>query len=158
MQITIDVEGIEKVAALLAPQQSQAVLIRWYELAIPYVKAEMRARAPVTLKAKVRSMTDGLLPPKWARIYIKSPLAHLIEGGTGRQGAGDFRHAARHWPSTEGIMRATGLPKPQAFAVAKTIGERGGNPPRPFVTPMYLAVRGHVQKLAEQAVKEVFAL
>jgi len=157
MRIDIDATGFEAALKRLDPQHAQAALIRWYDTAIKYVKQELRAQAPNTLKTKVRSMTDGLTPPKWARIYVKSPLAHLIEGGTGRQGAGGFNHVATHWPSTEGIMRATGLPKPQAFAVARSIGLRGGNPARPFIEPTYFAVKGHVEQLGEVAAAKEFS-
>jgi|GEM_PF-5471441 hypothetical protein len=156
MQIKIDMTGMDAAVKQLDPQHAQAALIRWYDTAIKYVKQELRAQAPNTLKSKVRSMTDGLTPPRWARIYVKSPLAHLIEGGTGRPGAGGFNHVATHWPSTEGIMRATGLPKPQAFAVARSIGLRGGNPPRPFIEPTYFAVKGHVEQLGEVAAAKEF--
>lgn len=156
MQIKIDAVGIDTALKQLDPQHAQAALIRWYDTATKYVKQELRARAPATLKGKVRSMTDGFTPPRWARIYVKSPLAHLIEGGTGRLGAGGFNHVGTHWPSTEGIMRATGLPKPQAFAVARSIGLRGGNPARPFIEPTYMAVNGHVEQLAEAAAAKEF--
>ena len=156
MQIKIDTTGMDAAVKQLDPQHAQAALIRWYDTAIKYVKQELRARAPATLKSKVRSMTDGLTPPKWARIYVKSPLAHLLEGGTGRLGVGGFNHVARHWPSTTGIMRATGLPKPQAFAVARAIGLRGGNPARPFIEPTYDAVKSHVEQLGEVAVSKEF--
>lgn len=155
MQITVDTTGIEEAVKLLDPKQADEIMIRWYDRSIKYVKAELRNRAPATLKTKVRSMTDGLTPPKWARIYVKSGLAHLLEGGTGRQGVAGFTHVGTHWPSTAGIMRTTGLPKPQAFVVARSIGLRGGNPPQPFVQPTYLAVKGHVEQLAVQAVNEV---
>jgi hypothetical protein len=82
------------------------------------------------------------------RIYVRSGLAHLVEGGTGSQGAAGFSHAARHWPSTEGIMRATGLPRPEAFLVARAIGTRGGNPPRPFIRPTYEATKGQLGAMA----------
>ena len=155
MQITIDATGIEEAVKQLDPKQADEILIRWYDRSLKYVKSELRSRSPAKLKTKVRSMTDGLTPPKWARVYVKSGLAHLIEGGTGRQGGGGFSHVGTHWPSTTGIMQATGLPRPQAFAVARAIGLRGGNPPRPFVQPTYLAVKGHVEQLAVQAVNEV---
>lgn len=156
MQIKINEFGIDAALKQLDPRHAQAAMIRWYDMAIKYVKQELRSRAPATLKGKVRSMTDGLTPPKWARVYVKSPLAHLIEGGTGRLGAGGFNHVGTHWPSTTGIMRATGLPKPQAFAVARSIGLRGGNPARPFVEPTYMSVKGHVEQLAEVAVNKEF--
>jgi hypothetical protein len=156
MRINVDATGINIALDALDPQHGQAAMIRWYDMAIKYVKQELRARAPATLKGKVRSMTDGFTPPRWARIYVKSPLAHLIEGGTGRLGAGGFNHVGTHWPSTEGIMRATGLPKPQAFAVARSIGLRGGNPARPFIEPTYMTVKGHVEQLAEAAAAKEF--
>lgn len=157
MQIKLDATGMDAAVKQLDPQHAQSALIRWFDTATKYVKQELRARAPMTLKGKVRSMSDGLTPPKWARIYVKSPLAHLIEGGTGRLGSGGFNHASTHWPSTEGIMRATGLPKPQAFAVARSIGLRGGNPARPFIEPTYDAVKSHVEQLGEVAVNKEFS-
>lgn len=156
MQIKIDTTGMDAAVKQLDPEHAQAAMIRWYDTAIKYVKQELRSRAPTTLKSKVRSMTDGLTPPKWARIYVKSPLAHLLDGGTGRLGVGGFNHVATHWPSTTGIMRATGLPKPQAFAVARAIGLRGGNPARPFIEPTYDAVKSHVEQLGEVAVSKEF--
>lgn len=156
MQIKLDTTGMDAAVKQLDPEHAQAAMIRWYDTAIKYVKQELRTRAPMTLKSKVRSMTDGLTPPKWARVYVKSPLAHLIEGGTGRLGAGGFNHVSTHWPSTTGIMRATGLPKPQAFAVARSIGLRGGNQARPFIEPTYDAVKSHVEQLGEVAVNKEF--
>jgi len=155
MEITIDARGIEAAAKELDPKRAYEVLMRWYATATVYVRDEMRARAPSSLKSKVIIKLDTLRPPNWARIRAKSRLAHLIEGGTGRLGAPGFKHVARHWPSTPGIMRATGLPKAEAFLVARSIGLRGGNPARPFVQPTYVAVKGRVEQMAEQAVKDV---
>jgi hypothetical protein len=98
---------------------------------------------------------DTVRPPRWARIGVKSPLTWLIEGGTGALGDPSFRHVARHWPSTAGIMAATGLPEPQAFLVARAIGLRGGNRPRPFVQPTYEATKNVVAQMARDAVAEV---
>ena len=154
MKITVDAIGLESALKQLDPKHAQAALIAWYDASIKYVRQALRARAPASLKGKVRYMTDGFVPPRWARVYVKSPLAHLIEGGTGRLGSGGFNHVSRHWPSTEGIMRATGLPKPQAFAVARAIGLRGGNQARPFIEPTAFAVKGHVEQLGEEVVKK----
>lgn len=159
MNVSVTATGIEDVLKQLDPKQSQYVLIRWFETATRYVKQELRSRTPSRIKDKVRSMNDGMIPPRWARIFVKSPLAHLLEGGTGTQGVAPFNHASEVFPAIDGqwgIMVATGLPRPQAFAVARTIAKRGGNPPQPFIQPTFAAVEGPVVQLAERAANEVF--
>ena len=60
-------------------------------------------------------MTDGYRPPRWARIYVKSGLAHLLEGGTGSMGSGGgFRH-----------KRASALPVRDGHHAPNGIGETG---------------------------------
>jgi len=127
----------------------------WFDRASKVVRDELKARAPGSLKNKVYIRMDTLRPPRWARISVKSPLGWLIEGGTGSQGDPTFRHVSRHWPSTSGIMAATGLPEPRAFLVARAIGLRGGNPPRPFVRPTYEATRGRVEQMINEITAEV---
>jgi len=154
MDIIVEATGIEAALKAVAPQKAYEILTRWYATATVYVRDEMRARAPSSLKSTVKIKLDTLRPPRWAVIRARSRLTHLIEGGTGRQGASGFKHVARHWPSTLGIMQTTGLPQAEAFLVARTIGLRGGNPARPFVRPTYVAVKGHVEQLAQQAAQE----
>ena len=156
MQITIGAYGWDEAARQLSPKQAQTALILWFDRGTKYTKSQLRAMAPQRLKGKVRSMTDGLIPPKWARIFVKSPLAHLIEGGTGSMGAAGFNHVPRHWPSTEGIIEQTGLPRSQAYAMARAIGMRGGNPARPFVQPTFEMVHGRLNQMAQDVLKEVF--
>ena len=152
LDITIEASGIETALKRLDPQNVDRALIIWYDRGTRYVRNELRSRAKGRLKNKTAIKTDGLKPPRWARVYVKSPLARLLEGGTGR-----FSNSIRgdHWPSTPGIMRATGLPQPEAFLVARAIGERGGNPAQPFIRPTYMAVKGPLVRLAEDVVKEV---
>ena len=154
LDITVEGSGIEAALKRLDPQNVDRALIIWYDRGTRYVRNELRSRAKGRLKNKTKIVTDGLKPPRWARIKVASSLAHLIEGGTGR-----FSNSIRgdHWPSTTGIMATTGLPKPEAFLVARAIGMRGGNPPQPFIRPTYLVVKGPLVKLATDAVNEVFA-
>lgn len=156
MEITIDQRGIEAVLRQLDPKHGYEIIMRWYDAGTRLVRDEMRSRATSKrVAARVTIKLDSLRPPRWARIRSKSPLAHLLEGGTGALGASGFKHVARHWPSTQGIMRQTGLPQAEAFLVARAIGLRGGNRAQPFVQPTYLAVRGRVERMAEDAAREV---
>lgn len=156
MRITVDAEGVQGAALALSPKHGPEVMRLWYDQAIKLIKVEMRAQAPTRLKSKVRHMTDGFIPPRWARVYVKSPLAHLIEGGTGSLGSSEFNHVAKHWPSAEGIMRQNPdmLPR-QAYRMARAIGMRGGNPPQPFIAPTYASVKGRVEALSDQIANEV---
>ena len=160
MDIIVEATGIEAALKAVAPQKAYEILTVWYATASVYVRDEMRARAPSSLKSTVKIKLDTLRPPRWAVIRARSRLTHLIEGGTGRQGAPGFKHVPRHWPAVgnqpgkPGIMQMTGLPQAEAFLVARTIGLRGGNPARPFVRPTYVAVKGHVEQLAQQAAQE----
>jgi hypothetical protein len=155
LEIRLDVTGLEAALQQCNPQQVYTVLNLWFDRASKLIQAELKARAPGSLSKKTYIRMDTLRPPRWARISVKSPLGWLIEGGTGSQGDPSFRHVSRHWPSTSGIMQATGLPEPQAFLVARAIGLRGGNKPRPFIAPTYAATQGQVEALAAQIVAEV---
>lgn len=158
LRIDVDERGLNAVIKQLAPQQASEVMIRWYDRAIKFVVAELRARAPARLKGKVRHMTDGLIPPRWARVFVKSPLAHLLEGGTGRLGVAPFNHASQQFPAIDGewgLMKAMGISRPQAFVIARSIAMRGGNPPRPFIGPTAQAVKTRVERMAEQIADEV---
>ena len=157
MEIRIEASGLEGAERALRPEQVYTAMMLWYERGTRLVADELRSRAPARLRGKVYIRVDTLRPPRWARIGVKSGLARLIEGGTGALGDPSFRHVSRHWPSTEGITQTTGLPRPQAFLVARSIGLRGGNPPRPFIQPTWRAVAGRVEQLAEQVVAEVLA-
>ncbi len=154
MNITVDTRGMEEAMRALSPERVYTALMLWYDRGSRYIKGELAMRAPRRLKGKVKVLMDLMRPPRWARVYVKGGLAHLIEGGTGALGAGGFSHVSRHWPSTEGIMRQTGLPRPEAFLVARSIGMRGGNPPRPFIMPTYEATKGRVEQMAVEAVNE----
>lgn len=155
MEIRLTTTGLENALKQLDPRQTYTMLNMWFDRASRLVRDELKARAPGSLKTKVYIRMDTLRPPRWARISVKSPIMWLIEGGTGSQGDPKFRHVARHWPSTSGIMAATGLPEPRAFLVARAIGLRGGNPPRPFIQPTYEATKAQVEALAGQIVTEV---
>ena len=52
-------------------------------------------------------------------------------------------------------MRQTGLPRPEAFLVARSIGERGGNPPKPFIKPTFLTVQQPLVRMAEVIVDKI---
>jgi len=155
LEIRLDATGMEEALRQCNPQQVYTVLNLWFDRASRLVRDELRARAPGSLSKKTYIRMDTLRPPRWARISVKSPMTWLIEGGTGAQGDPAFRHVSRHWPSTSGIMQATGLPEPQAFLVARSIGLRGGNPPRPFIRPTYEATKGQVAAMMGQIVAEV---
>jgi hypothetical protein len=155
LEIRLDATGLDEALRQLNPQQAYTALNLWFDRASKLVRDELKERAPGSLKSKVYIRLDTLRPPRWARISVKSPLTWLIEGGTGSQGNPAFRHVARHWPSTSGIMTATGLPEPQAFLVARAIGLRGGNKPRPFIAPTYEATKSQVEAMAGQIVAEV---
>ena len=84
----------------------------------------------------------------------QSPLAHLIEGGTGTHGAPGFNHR-EHRPSIEGIMRAN---RPAATAsVPGGAGDRGAR--RQSAEAVHRAdVRGRgtaAGQMAEEVVDEV---
>jgi hypothetical protein len=158
MEIQVDAEGLEAAQKALDPKQVEVALLLWYARGLSYVKGELRSRSKPSLRPYVTSMTDGLHPPHWARVYVKGTrkgrLAHLLEGGTGTQGAGGFSHASWKFPSVTGVMRQTGLPQPEAFLVARAIFRRGGNPPQPFIRPTFEATQGRVTQLAVEAVED----
>lgn len=155
LEITVAGTGIEEALRRLKPENAQRALILWFDRGTRYVRTELRNRAPGRLRGKTRIRTDGLMPPRWARIDIKSPLAHLIEGGTGSLGAPGFNHS-KHWPNPAGIAAQTGLPMPEAFLVARAIGERGGNRAKPFIQPTFAAVQQPLVRLAQTCVEEAF--
>lgn len=155
MEITIDATGIAEALRAADPQQAYQIVTLWFLRAIEMTESALRAAAPGRLRGKVRHMQDGYSPHRWARVYVASPLAHLIEGGTGALGAGGFAHKSKHWPNTSGIMLATGLPQAQALLVARSIGLRGGNPPRPFMAPTWAMVGPRVETLADEVAIEV---
>ena len=157
LELRVDASGIEGALRALDPKNVDRALILWFDRGLRYVRGELQGRAPSRLRGKIRSMTDGRTPPRWARVYVRSPLAHLIEGGTGRLGAGGFSHRAEFFPAVDGqfgIMASTGLPRPQAFLVARAIAEAGGTRPRPFIRPTFGVVEGPLVRLAEQAAAE----
>lgn len=154
--LNITLEGsVAEALKACDPKQAYEIIELWYLRVMPYVKGALQARTTSRLKGKVRIMYDGYKPHQWARVYVKSPLAHLLEGGTGSKGVAPFQHVGRHWPSTAGIMRQTGLPKPQAFLVARSIGLRGGNPARPFIGPTARAIRPRAEQMADAAARDV---
>lgn len=156
MNITVESTGIEAALAQMDPKRAEVALLLWYDRGTSYVKGELRSRAPARLRSKVKIITDGYKPPHWARVFVKSPLAHLIEGGTGRLGAAGFKHNTDFFPSVTGIMRSTGLEKPQAFLVARAIAEQGGTRPRPFIKPTFEATKGRLAQMAAEALDEAF--
>lgn len=155
LEIRLTAEGLEAALKQLDPQQVYTVLNLWFKRGAEYIQGELKARAPSSLARKTYIRYDTLRPPRWARISVKSPLTWLIEGGTGALGDPAFKHVARHWPSTAGIMKTTGLPEPEAFLVARSIGLRGGNRPQPFIAPTYRATQGHVTALMDDIIREV---
>jgi hypothetical protein len=155
MEITINATGITEALAAVDPKKAYMIIDLWYLRSTDYAKRELQTRSPARLRRKVRVLFDGYKPHRWARVFVKSPLAHLLEGGTGSRGVSPFKHVGRHWPSTKGIMEATGLPKPEAFLVARSIGLRGGNPPKPFLQPTWNVVMPRISEMAEQAAAEV---
>lgn len=155
VELRIDTSGMEAALKQLEPKRVYEVLMGWYGKSTVYVRSEMRARAPGRLKGRVAIRMDTFRPPRWAVIRPGSRLTHLIEYGTGSAGAPGVTHVARHWPSTEGIMAAMGLPRPEAFAVARSIGLRGGNPARPFIQPTFLAIQGRVVQMMAETAQEV---
>ena len=161
MEITIDTTGLDAAAKQLDPKNVFIALTQWYNEATVYIKNDMKSRVKRSIRGKVRIRTDGFKPPKWARVKVYSPLAHIMEGGTGTQGVAGFNHASRHFPNVTGpygLMKTMGLPKAQAFAVAKSISERGGNPAQPFKHATYLATKAHVEQLADEALRKAFSV
>jgi hypothetical protein len=154
LSIVVSASGIEEMLRRLDPKNADRALIIWYERGTQYVRSELRNRAPSRLRGKVVIRTDGLTPPRFARVKVTGWLAHLLEGGTGTLGAPGFRHQ-EHLPSVRGIMRQTGLPRPEAFLVARSIGERGGNPPKPFIKPTFLTVQQPLVRMAEVIVEKI---
>jgi len=161
VEITIDTSGLDAASKQLDPKNVYTALTQWYKTSTVYVRDGMRARVKSRIKGKVKIRTDGFLPPRWARVRVYSPLGHILEGGTGRLGAPGFNHSSRHFPRVTGdggLMQTMGLPKAEAFAVAKSISERGGNRAQPFVHATYIATKAHVEHLAEEALKKAFGI
>jgi hypothetical protein len=154
MEIVITGTGIEDALRRLEPKNIDRAIINWYDRGLRLVKNEMRSRTASRIRGKVVSRTDGYSPPRWAQVKVKSPLAHLLEGGTGRLGDPTFKHNPSFFPSVTGIMRQTGLEKPQAFVLARAIAEQGGMRPKPFVRPTFEATAGPLLKLMETCVDE----
>ena len=157
VSLVINIHHFEASLKACNPQQVYTILNTWYDRATTIMANELRSRAKGRLKSKVYINMDKLRPPRWARIGVKHPLARIIEGGTGRLGDPAFNHMPNHWPSTLGIMEATGLPKGRAFLVARAIGLRGGNPAQPFIRPTYEAKRGEVERLMDVIAEEVLS-
>jgi len=156
--LQIDITGYERSLAAVDPKNVYIILNTWYQRATNYVRDQLRMRAPTRLKRKVYIKMDTVRPPRWARIGVKSPLTWLIEGGTGSAGDPSFNHVNRHWPAIDGsggLMEEMGLPRPEAFLVARSIGLRGGNPAKPFIQPTFQAVNGTVTQMMETIAQEV---
>lgn len=159
MEINVSATGLDEATKALAPKRTYTVMVKWYDKATKYISGELRQAAPARLKGKVIVKIDAYRPPRWARVRVKSPLAHLIEGGTGRLGAPGFNHTSRYFPAISGqygLMQTMSLPKAQAFAVAKTISERGGNPAQPFIQPTGVKIEGPVIQMARDILDEEF--
>lgn len=157
MEISVQAVGLEAAEKQLDPKHMYTALVTWYDRATKYMKQELEGRAPGRLKGKVIIKMDAYRPPRWARVRVKGSLAHLIEGGTGTQGAAGFNHAGAHWPRVNGksgIQNAMGVSRADAFAIAKAIGNRGGNPAKPFIQPTFVAVKPHVEQLAVQCIED----
>lgn len=155
VRLVVSTAGMDEALKALDPQQVYVILNTWYDRATRLVAGELRNRAKPSLKSKVYINMDTLRPPRWARIGVKSRIARLLEGGTGKLGDVDGKHIAQHWPSTTGIMRETGLPERQAFLVARSIGLRGGNPPQPFIRPTWEATHVRIEAMMGQIAVEV---
>jgi hypothetical protein len=158
MQFTIDESGLAQIAKITDPKQVYTIMMTWYDRGTKLVAAELKARTPSRIRGKVRIKVDGFRPPRWARIDVNSPLARLIEGGTGRLGDPAFKHSQNFFPRVTGkggIMENMGLPKPQAFLVARAISRRGGNRPKPFIRPAYEAVKGQLDQLMGVVIRDV---
>jgi hypothetical protein len=129
------------------------------------VQAEVRRRAPKrkgTLKSRVRYFVDKAAFPRWPKAVLVIPTAphsHLMEYGTGTQGAPGVNHVPWHFPSAEGIVRWSGLPLDEAEAMARAIGRVGGVKPKPFVAPAQAAwaprLEGFVDKAADDIEKKL---
>jgi len=156
MEITVTTSGIDEALKRLDPKQAEIALILWYERGSKLVQSEVRSRAKPSLRGKVSVLTDGRRPPQWARVYVKSPIAHLLEGGTGKLGSPDFNHNEGYFPSWTGIAKQMGVGPKSAFVIARFIYERGGNRPQPFVKPAFNAVRNNLVKIAQDAADEAF--
>jgi len=159
LEIRITAAGIEEALRALDARQVYTALMIWFSKGSQYIRDELRSRAPKTLRGKVYIRLDTARPPRWARISVRSPLARLIEGGTGLLGDPRFKHTGRHWPPAAGIQRSfvamgRDISLRQAFLVARTIGIRGGNRPRPFIAPTRAAVTPRVIAMAHEAVRE----
>ena len=109
LEIVVEGSGIEAALKQLDPRNADRALMLWYDRGTKYVQRELSSRAPWRIAGKVKIKTDGLRPPRWARVYVKSPLAHLIEGGTGTRAAAWVKSGGAYFPSVKGIMRQTGL-------------------------------------------------
>lgn len=159
MEIRVSETGIDAALKKLDPQRAYEIILRWYGEATQYAKRELKSAAPPIVRSRVKVKQDPMKPPRWALVGSTHPLAHIFEGGTGPEGAPNFNHAARHFPRVDGrwgLMEATGLPKPQAFAMASAINEQGGLRAKPFIKPTFLAIRGQLIAMADRIVREVF--
>ena len=164
MQITVEESGLEAVMRGLGPEQVGRAMTIGMERGSQFVAAELRRRVwrgrhktvwpPMSGRVVIRM--DRYQPPRWATVRVKGKLAHLIEGGTGALGIGPFSHAGSFFPNIEGIMRNTGLEKPEAFLIARAISLRGGNPPHPMIVPTWDATHSRVEQMADEAVDEAF--
>lgn len=159
MEVTIDVRGLEEAYKITDPVNVYNILMKWYQSSTVYIKDELKSRTPQSGKGKVRVRFDAYRPPRWARVRVYTPLAHIWEGGTGRQGAAGFNHNTSFFPNVDqgqwSIARTMGLPKAEAFLVARSIARRGGNPPKPFIYATYLATKNYVENLMDRVIKDV---
>lgn len=154
VNLTISTSGIDDCLKAADPKQVYTILMTWYARGTTLAANELRSRAPKRLKRKVYVRMDVVRPPRWARIGVRGGLSWLVEGGTGRLGDPSFNHGP-HWPSTDGIMKQTGLPRTRAFAMARAIGLRGGNPPQPYIRPTWDAVKDRIEQMGPQIANEV---
>lgn len=160
LEVRVDATAIEAALKQLNPQKAYTVLVRWYDEAAVYVRGVMRAQAPAIVRGRVKIKKDGFRPPRYVLIGSTHPLAHIFEGGTGTRGASGFRHAGRHFPRVTGrggLMETTGLPRPQAFAMAAAIAGQGGLSPQPFVRPTLGLTQGAIVQMAERIANEELA-
>lgn len=158
LDIRVDERGIADELKRLSPQQMYTVWTRFFNEGPNYVKEQLRARAPQIVRSRVKVKRDPMQPPQWALVGSTHPLAHFFEGGTGALGDPEFKHRGRFFPNVTGrfgVQEATGLPKAQAFLIARRIYQQGGVAPRPYVKPTMDAVRGQVLAIARRIVDEV---
>lgn len=158
LDIRVDVTGIDGELRRVDPKRMFTVWTRFFTEGPNYVKDALRSRAPRIVRNRVKVKKDGMQPPQWALVGSTHPLAHIFEGGTGTLGDSEFKHSGRFFPNVTGrfgVMEATGLPRPQAFAIARQIYVHGGVAPKPYVKPTMEAVRSQVLAIARRIVDEV---